>query len=285
MIDTSSISLKALQGENLHDVLQAVESVLQKRKIPFYLIGAQARDIQLIQQGMQPYRATRDVDFAMMISSLDGYKSILEELMQQYDFTPDRFEPYRLIHNRTKTVLDLLPFGEIAQKGYVRFHDRNETELSVIGMKEVYEVSQTVTLDGRFDIKVAPLQGICILKLLAWQQHPEVRTKDIDDFKFILQHYFDLNSDEIYEKHLDLFGENFVPEKVAARVMGRHLQTLLERSALLKEKIQQILRENATNPEESRMGELMIAGTDKSVAEACQIITEILKGTEDTWPT
>ncbi len=39
-------------------------------------------------------------------------------------------EPYRLIFDKTDTVIDLLPFGEIEEEGTVIFTDR-KTELSV----------------------------------------------------------------------------------------------------------------------------------------------------------
>ncbi|MCA1760960.1 MAG: hypothetical protein LC658_14430, partial [Bacteroidales bacterium] len=33
-------------------------------------------------------------------------------------------EPYRIIYDATNTVVDLLPFGEVEEKGTVRFTDR-----------------------------------------------------------------------------------------------------------------------------------------------------------------
>ena len=224
MSNLLNISSEKLSDENLGEVLRA------------YLIGAQARDIQLLHHGLTPFRATRDVDIAMMISNLQRYKIVKAALVKHGDFKPYGSEPYRLIHGKTKIVLDLLPFGGIAKAGTVRFDDRFKTKLPVSGIKEVYQVSQPVQIDNAIRLNVATLAGVFLLKLLAWYGAPESRTKDVDDLKYIVQHYFDFSEDEIYEKHLDLFVEDFVPEKVAARVLGRHLQPILKQSTRLRKK-------------------------------------------------
>ena len=49
---------------------------------------------------------------------------------------------------------------------------------------------------------MATLSGLCILKLVSWKDKPEIRKKDIDDLVNIVEHYFDLESEEIYSKIL-----------------------------------------------------------------------------------
>lgn len=47
-----------------------------------------------------------------------------------------------------------------------------------------------------------------ILKLVTWQDSPEIRRDDIKDVSNILKHFFDMYADKIFENNSDLFGDN-----------------------------------------------------------------------------
>ncbi len=61
-----------------------------------------------------------------------------------------------------------------------------------------------------------------ILKLIAWSDRPEERTDDLPDILKIIEHYFNLEYDEIVEFHYDTFPEDEIDQLlVAAEVLGR----------------------------------------------------------------
>jgi predicted nucleotidyltransferase len=114
-------------------------------------------------------------------------------------------EPYRIIHDPTNTVVDLLPFGKIEEKGTVKFTDR-KTELSVVGFSEVLKTPDIKKLDEDTTVQVTPLEGIIIMKLISFNDKPE-RTKDLDDIHDILIHYFELNDERFYENVPEILDE------------------------------------------------------------------------------
>jgi len=48
-------------------------------------------------------------------------------------------DPYRIIHDASNTVVDLLLFGELEEAGTIKFTNR-KTEISVVGLKEVFNL-------------------------------------------------------------------------------------------------------------------------------------------------
>lgn len=281
MLAFSTISSEQLNDDNLLRVLWIVQGVLDGYGAEGILIGARARDIQLLQHNLKPPRATRDVDWAVKTASIKTYDATRDELVRSFDFRPYGTEPYRLLHGETRTMLDLLPFGGIARAGIVTFSDRHKTRLQVAGIKEVSQAAQMVQIDSNITLRVATLPGIFILKLLAWQSDQSARLKDIADIRYIIEHYFEVVTEEIYRQHLDLFGDTFEPEIAGTRVLGRHLQTILSQSGKLRGQIVQIMHRHAADPTDSPLGELLAAGTARSVKEMCYLLHLIIKGIED----
>lgn len=239
MTGISGNTYKKLAWPYYREVFLALDAVSREMHIYYYLIGAQARNFHLLESNIQPARGTKDIDFAVMLPHLDSYEK-LKELLIKNGFKA-AIEPYRLIHIQTDTIIDLLPFGEIEEEGTVKFTDRR-TELSVIGMKEVTESAVDADFDG-ITIKVSPLEGLVILKLISYSEKPE-RQKDLDDISEILRNYFDINQARFYDEHLDLIDE--LPSDdfrmlAGARLMGRDMKQVISRSVKLSSDIQQII--------------------------------------------
>ena len=221
------------------EVFDLLDQVCSRLDVELYLIGAQARDIHFLEKGIKPSRGTRDIDFAIMLPNIESYEKVMDELVR-IGFRKVK-EPYRLIHDTSNTVVDILPFGEIEEQGTVKFTDR-QIEVSMVGMSEVLSLPEKITF-GNTIVKVAPLSGMVILKLISYNERKE-RTKDLEDIKDIMLNYFDLNNDRFYEQHLDLLDElstaNFVQE-AAARLVGRDMRTILDRNLELKNSIIRII--------------------------------------------
>ena len=130
MSSTSGLSFKQLAIPHFGDVFALLDKTLQRQQVPYYLIGANALSLQLLRQGEPPIRATKDIDFAVMVSSFDQYDAVRDDLLTQ-GFNEVQL-PYTLRHTEYDIVIDLLPFGKIEEEDTVRFHDR-QVNLVVLG--------------------------------------------------------------------------------------------------------------------------------------------------------
>lgn len=91
--------------------------------------------------------------------------------------------------------------------------------------------------------QIPPLQGIVILKLVAWSDRPENRGSDLNDILLIFQRYYELEWNDIVENHNDIFPveEELDPFLIAARVLGRKSSPILNKSDELKNRILQVI--------------------------------------------
>jgi hypothetical protein len=94
------------------------------------------------------------------------------------------------------------------------------------------------------------LEGIILLKLIANDDRPQ-RTHDIEDIEHILNVYFELFSDVVYNDHFDTMSlydtreREYIP-LVCARVVGRKINEILAGALPLKERIITILQKRPT---------------------------------------
>ncbi len=233
------------------EVFSLVDDSCKKLNIPLYLIGAQARNFHLAEKGIKPSRGTMDIDFAIMLPDIEIYEGLFYALLK----TGFRkvTEPYRIIHDATNTVVDLLPFGEVEEKGTIKFTNR-KTEISVVGLKEVLNKPDKMKLDEGTTVQVTPLEGIIILKLISFDEKLE-RTKDLDDIHEILIHYFEMNHNRFYEilpDCMDEFSETHFTLEAGAWLAGCDIGRLLAEYDSLKKYIVSIL-ENEVNQEAGKI--------------------------------
>ncbi|WP_343330529.1 nucleotidyl transferase AbiEii/AbiGii toxin family protein [Polaribacter staleyi] len=280
-MNTSNQTYKQYSFAHHAKVYSILEKVFYKHGISYYLIGANARDVQLYKQGIKPTRGTADIDFAVMVPDFDAYQSIFKELCNN-GFNTTK-EAYRLIFNETNTVLDLMPYGKIEQEYTVNFTERDIT-LTVLGFKEVGQHIEKVNIkEENYTLPVSPVEGIIILKLISWENKPELRTKDLEDISFMLKHAWDLYEDEAYTNHLDLFDDDdFDTQIVAARIIGRKMKPIINKNETLKKTIINILKKSNEKKDKAENPEIIFAQSmDKSIEEINFIISNILKGIHD----
>jgi len=259
------------------DVFDCIDEVMIKLKVPYYLIGASAIALELLKDGIKPSRGTKDIDFAIMISSIKEFETIVDELVK-YGFNKVE-APWTLYHERFNIVVDLLPFGEIEEKFTVNFNERY-TDLHLLGFSEVLEESTTVQIEEK-SVQIPSLPGMVILKLIAWSDRPEERNSDLYDILRIIEHYFDLKFDEIVEHHHDTFPveeEALDQLKVAARVLGRNASKFLNVSEAINERILKTINENVTNVEESAIAKQWVSNKDWDLEYAVGLLEEFKQG-------
>jgi len=238
-MSNTSKTYKDLASPHFGEVFSFIEKVCIEQNVPIYLIGAHARIILMLEKGVLPSRGTKDIDFAIMIPDISSYDRFLSEL-EKVGFRKVK-EPYRVIYDKTNTVVDVLPFGQIEEEGTIKFTDR-KTELSVLGMGEVLDNAIQIEHEG-FTIHVPPLVGIMILKLISWSEKSD-RKKDLDDSFEIIKDYFEFSKDNFYENHLEMVDElndeNFILE-AGSYMIGVEMGKIMKENSLLRNSISKII--------------------------------------------
>ncbi len=279
-MSTSSPTYKDYSFAHHGEVYNILQKVFAQFSIVYYLVGANARDVQLYKAGIKPTRGTADIDFAVMVPDFKVYDDLFEALVE-HGFRKVH-EKYRMIYDKTDTVIDFMPYGEIEQDYTVTFTERNLT-LSVLGFREVGENTENFSPEWEnYNLPVSPIEGIMILKLVAWNDKPDSRIKDLEDIAFLLKNGWDIYENEAYENHLDLFDEDFEQTKVAAQIIGRKMKPILELNSKLKQTITSIL-ENAIKekPRTENLEIVFAKNLDKTIEETTKILALILKGIND----
>lgn len=196
MKNTSNQTYKELAIPYFKETFDCIDEIMRGLNIPYYLIGVNAIALELLKEGIKPNRGTKDIDFAVMISTMNEYEKIGDELSAKGFHKVSA--PWTFYSDKFKVAIDLLPFGEVEE----HFTVEHRLDLHVLGFREVMEEAVPVQIEEKI-ANIPPLPGMVILKLIAWSDRPEERENDLSDILKIIQHYYDLAWDEIVEQHYD----------------------------------------------------------------------------------
>ncbi len=257
------------------ETFDCIDEVMQEFKIPYYLIGVSAIALELLKEGIKPNRGTKDIDFAVMISSLKEYDKITDALNAR-GFKKVA-APWTFYSEQFKVAIDLLPFGEIEENFTDNFNQRY-TDLHVLGFKEVMEEAVQVKIEEKV-ADIPPLPGMVILKLIAWSDRPEERENDLSDILRIIQHYYDLKWDEIIELHYDTLDKDpFDQLLIAAEVLGRNSRLYLKKSEAISARVLKVLGNNLEDASKSAIAKDWARKLDKEMEYAFALLGAFQKG-------
>lgn len=274
-MSTLNQSYKELAIPFFKETFDIIDNIMTQHKIPYYLIGVSAIALELLKKGIKPSRGTKDIDFAIMISTIAEYENIAQKLIDN-GFNKVK-APWTFYSDKYNVALDILPFGEIEEHDTVNFNNR-QADLHVLGFKEVMEESTTALIDEKI-VNIPPLPGMIILKLVAWSDRPEERENDLADILKIIQHYFDFAFDEIVEYHNDTFPEEgFDTLIIASEVLGRKARIFIDKSKKLSLRIDQILTANLSDASESYIAKDWARKLGKNIDYAFSILESFRKG-------
>jgi len=281
-MSTYRINFKQLrQRPDFLEMLAALERGFKKFHVDFYLVGAVARDVWMTAINEIPSgRITRDIDFAVFIEDKGTYEKLKRYLVEIEHFQPSKENAFVLLWQGRMQV-DLLPFGNIEdENAKVSFEGTGGTSLNMPGFMEIYESGlPELELEGEHRFKFCTLPGIVILKLIAWEDRPEIRRDDLKDILTILTHFFEMYTDQIYEHHSDLFGDNdFGLNLIAARVMGREMKKIAIKNEKLYGRLSSLLGKNTMDVNTSEMGKIMANLSNTTVEQSLKPLLEIQLG-------
>jgi predicted nucleotidyltransferase len=269
-------NFERLKSEGLKETFEALELAFKKYGIDYYLIGARARDLWTDHIALGEKRTTEDVDFCIYINEYEQYKVLVKDLVETYRFTKDDNEPYRFYFNGT---IDLIPFGGIEKDGEVSL-ENPASELSVYGTKEV--VAYAEIIEGTF--KVITLPGLCVLKLIAFYEKPDIRAKDLEDFYFLLENYGEISGDQLFEgvEHEDLIKDDFELTLASAQLLGRQIKNIALGNEELSNKLNQILVSRLKGFTELEIDSMyQVRDSGDILIERFKLVTAVIKGLKD----
>ncbi|WP_273212233.1 hypothetical protein [Runella zeae] len=282
MKNTSNNTYKELAIPHFKEIFDIIDEVLTQLTIPYYLVGVSAIALELLKNGIKPTRGTKDIDFAIMISSLTQFEHVVE-MLENRGFTKVK-APWTLYHWEYKTAIDLLPFGEVEENDTVNFNQRY-ADLHVLGFKEVLEAATTVAIEEKLAY-IPPLCGMIILKLIAWSDRPEDRDNDLPDILLIIKHYYELEMEwvDIMDNHYDLIPETGDLDTllISSRVLGRKSAHILRKSETLFNRIIQLLEKNTADAATSAIAIEWARTNDWTLSYATQLINELKIGIKET---
>ena len=274
-MSTSNQSYKELAIPYFKEVFEIIDTVMIQQQIPYYLIGVSAIALELLKKGIKPSRGTKDIDFAIMISTMEQYEQ-LGHTLAQHGFNRVKAH-WTFYSDQYNVAIDILPFGEIEEYDTVQFNQRY-SDLHVLGFKEVLEEAEKVKIEEKI-VNIPPLPGMIILKLVAWSDRPEERENDLADILRIIEHYFDHNFDEIVEFHNDIFDEEeFDQLLISAEVLGRKSRKILLKSETLENRILNVLDANLKSNEKSKIAKDWAVKKDWEIEYALKVIKAFQKG-------
>lgn len=269
------------QQPGITEMLYALQRGLEKFGIDFYLVGAVARNVWMTGiNNIAPRRTTGDIDFAVLINDNGVYEALKTYLIITEGFQPYKGNEYVLIWKENLEV-DLLPFGAIDDEDTkFTFNGLGLTSISLQGFSEIYNDGlPTLDLEGKHQFKFCTLPGIVLLKLIAWDDRPESRRDDIKDISDILNHFFDMNDNEIFENHHDLFEKEEASLKhIAARVMGREMSKIAKKNELLFSRLVNIIDSNILVSQNSDMAKIMVEYYDNTIDDNVQLLKHLRQG-------
>lgn len=213
-------------------VFETIVNVAESLNIPFFVVGATARDI-ILQYGydIQLKRATQDIDFGVQISDWDHYTKLREALISTGKFRPDKKQSQRLVYEQ-RFLIDIVPFGAIADHGgFISWPPDHETKMNTLGIEEAYLHSITVRLSSNpiLEVQFASLTGLALMKIISWHDGYPGRNRDAKDLALLLRTYLEAgNTERLFNEEKDLVEiEDFDYEHAGAKLLGRDIAKIV----------------------------------------------------------
>lgn len=223
------ITSEKIANPLLVELLKKLTDSFNRMGREFYVIGATARDI-IIRQLIDTTsgRRTKDLDIAIAIPDWSVFDEIKEVLVAD-GFKKSTDMRQRFYYGEYE--LDIVPYGVAKEDDNIYWPPEEEIAMSVKGFDEVLSEAITVNIDDEFDIRIASLHGLFLLKFNAWLDRNIETSKDAEDMSFILSNYFMANLDRnVYTEVYD--WENFDEYIVGGYWLARDLLLLLTKEQI-----------------------------------------------------
>jgi predicted nucleotidyltransferase len=269
------------------ETLSIMKKVADSLSIPFFVVGASARDFILEHcYGIKSRRMTKDIDLGVEVADWEQFNQLKASLIATGKFSPDEKEPQRF--RCDSVIIDIVPFGPIADENKrISWPPEHEIFMSMLGFREAYEYSITVRLssDPELDIKLPTLPGLAIMKIISWKEKYSERKRDAEDLLLIMQKYeYAGNFDRLYEEEQNLLQEeNFDTRLASIRLLGRDMARIADPDTLRT--VRTIIDSETGEQRQYRLVTDMIRSTlmfDENFEQVLLQVEKMRKGIVDT---
>lgn len=211
------------------EVLRAIDVVTKEIGMAYVLVGATARDVIMYHVfGHKPSRASRDVDFALLVDGWDLFEELKNRLVSSGQFSSEKNSAQRMFYRQMATgyqfMVDLIPFGGVENEAHqLVWPPDMSIVMTVAGFADVLGVSSKVQVESDLIINVASLAGLSLLKLMAWVDRRDSSEKDASDLVDLLRSYEHMgNQDRIYTEALTILEKvDHDPQLSGAWLLGQ----------------------------------------------------------------
>ena len=222
------------------EITTDINKATKALNIPYFLVGAIARNIIDLIYGIRGGRLTEDIDFAINVSSWEEYNQLGNYLKSKHGYKQDNHRQHRF-YNKKDMPVDIIPHGKIEDPKYsIRWPDTG-FKMSTLGFEEVKEACLTVLIktDPDLTIAIPTPASMAIMKLISWHEKYPERKKDATDILHILNKYSDFgNFERFYFDHSDIIEESDYDFDCGfARMLGRDIAKIIKpasRKAILE---------------------------------------------------
>ncbi len=217
------------------EIISSVEIVANSLGIPFFIIGATARDIMLEHIYNKPvYRATNDIDLGIRIHDWTEFNKLSTALIEDDRFTGDGRIEHRFYFENIYPI-DIVPFGDIATASGTFEWPKEKKTFTIIGFEEAYKNSDLVTLREKplLTVNFATAESLTLLKIISWDEKYPNRSRDAIDIALIIETYLEAgNVQRLSESESDLVDDEFDFNFTGARLLGRDIAAVFTKQAI-----------------------------------------------------
>lgn len=264
----------ALGNEYLKRIISDTIEASNDLGIDFFGVGALARNIWYVENDKPP-RGTKDVDFGVYIPIEDIYLKLKSKLIQEYKYIQSEEDTFCLI-SPDGIPVDFLPFGDIENQSKALIDGKGLTTIKLDGFEEVYKKGiRTVDLGEGQVINICTVPSIVLLKLIAFDDRPEYRSKDPLDISSIINDFPHIESDLLWEEYSYLYDKDISHEEIGVIVLGNEVGKLVCENKDLLNRVLRIVQDGLDL--KSRLTERMIINSDYETISQKQHLLELFK--------
>jgi predicted nucleotidyltransferase len=216
--------------------LSELNDICRDRKTEAVIIGAVA--FQAFYPNRDRY--TRDIDLAVALD-FEDFNLMQAELSQKGWKQEDRRE--HRWHSPNGEVLDIIPAGmQLRQAGQITW-PASDMVMSLVGFEHVFKSAIDMPALGT-DSRVVPPVVLVLLKVVAFMDDPQGRTKDLSDIRELLTLY-EADTDRVFSDAV-FAAELGDVDLASAFLLGLDLKLLVsERERLLVEQFLRLISDEA----------------------------------------
>ncbi len=182
----------------------------------FAIIGASAMRWHLGERS----RATHDIDLILGVTP-ERYPAGLED-ESGWSRHPRREHTWIAHGNVT---VDIVPAGEDESAAGILTWPESGSRMNLAGLRLALDRAVPVEVAAGLTVRMAPLELIALLKMVAFLDRPYERDRDLADIALILDEYVDAGDERRYGD--EIFDHGLAYEEVSPFLLGRRLSAIV----------------------------------------------------------